>query len=70
MAARDRCCSRSRARSAQRQREHVPPDPPQTHVHDMPYDEMVEMMGMDDRAPFGKVMLDRLEWRDADEVDV
>jgi len=48
------------------QSEHVPPDPPQTHVHDMPYDEMVEMMGMDDRAPFGKVMLDRLEWRDAD----
>jgi copper resistance protein B len=48
------------------QSEHVPPDPPQTHVHDMPYDEMVEMMGMDDRAPFGKVMLDRLEWRDAE----
>ena len=48
------------------QDEHVPPDPPQTHVHDMPYDEMVEMMGMDDRAPLGKVMLDRLEWRDAE----
>ena len=47
--------------------EHVPPDPPQTHVHEMPYGEMVEMMGMDDRARFGKVMLDRLEWRDADE---
>jgi copper resistance protein B len=47
--------------------EHVPPDPPQTHVHDMRYDEMVEMMGMDDRARFGKVMFDRLEWRDADE---
>jgi hypothetical protein len=27
---------------------------------------MVEMMGMDDRALFGKVMLDRLEWRDAE----
>lgn len=46
------------------QREHVPPDPPQSHVHAMPYREMVEMMGMDDRALFGKVMLDRLEWRD------
>jgi copper resistance protein B len=45
--------------------EHVPPEPPQTHVHEMRYDEMVEMMGMDDRALFGKVMLDRLEWRDA-----
>ena len=26
---------------------------------------MVEMMGMDDRRRFGKVMFDRLEWRDA-----
>jgi copper resistance protein B len=49
------------------QHEHVPPDPPQTHVHEMPYDEMVEMMGMDDRRRFGKVMLDRLEWHDAQE---
>ena len=49
------------------QDEHVPPDPPQTHVHEMTNDEMVEMMGMDDRALFGKVMLDRLEWRDADD---
>ena len=43
----------------------MPPDPPQTHVHAMPYREMAEMMGMDDRTRFGKVMLDRLEWRDA-----
>ncbi len=55
------------ASGAYGQGEHVPPDPPQTHVHEMSYDEMVEMMGMDDRALFGKVMLDRLEWRDADE---
>jgi copper resistance protein B len=47
--------------------EHVPPDPPRTHVHDMSYAEMVEMMGMDDRKKFGKVMFDRLEWRDVDE---
>jgi copper resistance protein B len=46
--------------------EHAPPDPPQSHVHAMPYREMAEMMGMDDRKLFGKVMLDRLEWRDAD----
>jgi copper resistance protein B len=46
--------------------EHVPPDPPQSHVHAMPYREMAEMMGMDDRKLFGKVMLDRLEWRNAD----
>ena len=49
------------------QSEHVPPDPPQSHVHAMPYREMAEMMGMDDRRRFGKVMLDRFEWRDADE---
>lgn len=47
--------------------EHVPPDPPKTHVHEnMPYAEMAEMMGMDDRARFAKVMLDELEWRDDD----
>jgi len=50
----------------QSEREHVPPDPPQTRVHEMPYHEMAEMMGMDDRKHFGKVMLDRLEWRDGD----
>jgi copper resistance protein B len=47
------------------EREHVPPDPPQSRVHAMPYREMTEMMGMDDRRLFGKVMFDRLEWRDA-----
>jgi len=50
----------------QSEREHVPPDPPQTRVHEMAYHEMAEMMGMDDRKLFGKVMLDRLEWRDTD----
>ena len=50
----------------QSEREHVPPDPPQTRVHEMGYHEMTEMMGMDDRKHFGKVMFDRLEWRDTD----
>jgi copper resistance protein B len=54
------------AGSAFAQSEHVAPDPPQSHVHAMPYGEMAEMMGMDDRAMFGKVMFDRLEWHDAD----
>jgi copper resistance protein B len=49
------------------QSEHVPPDPPQTHVHAMEYREMAEMMGMDDRRRFRKVTFDRLEWRDAEE---
>jgi len=60
------CASLARAQG-QSQTEHVPPDPPQTHVHDMSYREMVEMMGMDDRRRFGKVMFDRLEWQDADD---
>ena len=46
--------------------EHVAPDAPQTTVHSMPYREMTVMMGMDDRRPFGKVMLDRLEWQQGD----
>ena len=45
-------------------REHVPPAPPTTQVHDMSYADMASMMGMDDRARFSKVMLDELEWRD------
>jgi copper resistance protein B len=44
--------------------EHVPPDPPQTRVHAMPYGEMAAMMGMDDRKRFGKIMFDELEWQD------
>jgi len=48
------------------EQEHVPPDPPQSRVHEMPYREMAEMMGMNDRKRFGKVMLDRAEWRDGD----
>jgi copper resistance protein B len=53
------------------EREHVPPDPPQSHLdHDMSHREMVAMMGMDDRARFGMVKLDRLEWVDGDDVDV
>jgi copper resistance protein B len=52
---------------AQSEREHVPPDPPQQELqHPMPYGQMVQMMEMDDRDRFGKVMLDRLEWRDTD----
>jgi copper resistance protein B len=47
------------------QQEHVPPDPPQLRMPDMPAREMVDMMGMDDRAPSAHVVVDELEWRDA-----
>jgi copper resistance protein B len=48
-------------------REHVPPAPPTYRVHDMPYAEMAEMMGMDDRARFSKVTIDELEWRETED---
>lgn len=49
------------------EQEHVPPDPPTAQDdHSMPYKEMARMMEMDDRSTFGKIMVDRLEWRDAD----
>lgn len=66
-AAANACLMLAFAARAFSQSEHVPPDPPQTHVHAMEYRDMAEMMGMDDRRPFRKVLLDRLEWRDADE---
>ena len=47
--------------------EHVPPDPPQQIMGDMSYKDMVSMMQMDDTHRFGKLMLDQLEWRDAQE---
>jgi copper resistance protein B len=58
------------ARSAvgQEAPEHVPPDPPASSVHEMSYAQMTEMMGMDDRRRFGKVMADELEWRDGDQA--
>lgn len=42
--------------------DHVPPPPPAHVMGDMAYDEMVEVMGMDDRAPFSLFALDRLEY--------
>jgi copper resistance protein B len=42
---------------------HVPPDPPQRVMVEMPYREMAAMMQMDDTARTGMVLLDQLEWR-------
>jgi copper resistance protein B len=58
------------AQPAQSEREHVPPDPPTHEMHDMPYKAMVEMMGMDDTARFGSVLIDHLDWRDTDDGSV
>ena len=55
------------ADDGQSEREHVPPDPPTQEVMPMPYRQMAAMMAMDDRERLGKVLIDRLDWRDADE---
>jgi copper resistance protein B len=44
---------------------HVPPDPPEHTMGDMPYREMAAMMQMDDRARTTMVLFDQLEWRNA-----
>lgn len=48
---------------------HVPPDPPQHPMRDMPEDEMIDLMGMDDTDALGAVRFDQLEWRQIDNVD-
>jgi copper resistance protein B len=42
---------------------HVPPDPPQHSMGDMPYQRMTALMQMDDTARTAKVLLDQLESR-------
>jgi copper resistance protein B len=42
---------------------HVPPDPPQHSMVDMPYAQMAAMMQMNDREPAGTLLLDQFEWR-------
>ena len=44
----------------------MPPDPPQNPCR-MSYEQMVEMMRMDDRRRYGRVTVDQLEWQDGDE---
>lgn len=61
-------CSALGAQTPPGEREHVAPDPPQSHVHSMSYREMTAMMGMDDRSRFGKVMLERLEWQSGNDA--
>ena len=66
-----RACTRPRSRSGQSELEHVPPDPPQTRVHAMPY----RRDGRDDGHGRPQALRQgharRLEWRDGDDgVDV
>ena len=46
---------------------HVPPDPPQHSMGDMPYPWMAAMMQMDDTERTGMVLFDQFEWRNTAE---
>jgi uncharacterized protein involved in copper resistance len=52
------------------EREHVPPGPPQRPMPALSKEEMIELMRMEDNAPLGMVLLDQLEWRNAQHGDV
>lgn len=54
---------------SQSELEHVPPEPPSSDMGHMSYATMAELMTMDDTAPIGKVLVDQLDWRDADGAD-
>jgi copper resistance protein B len=49
------------------ERRHIPPDPPQQPLHDMSNERMIELMHMEDNAPYSMWLLDQLEWRDIDD---
>ena len=46
---------------------HVPPDPPQHSMGDMPYQRMAALMQMDDASRTGMMLFDQLEWRNTAE---
>jgi copper resistance protein B len=46
------------------ERAHVAPDPPQHPLHEMSNERMIELMQMEDDAPFSMLLLDELEWHE------
>jgi copper resistance protein B len=50
--------------------QHVPPDAPQNPLPHQSYEQMVGMMRMDDTARYGRVIVDQLEWQNADHADI
>jgi copper resistance protein B len=50
------------------EREHVPPDPPEHSMGDMPPERMIELMQMEDNAAYWKVLLDQFEWREVNDA--
>lgn len=53
----------TRREPGESERRHVPPPPPERVMRDMSAREMIELMGMDDAAPHGLLLLDQAEWR-------
>jgi copper resistance protein B len=48
---------------------HVAPPAPEQPLPDMSNERMIELMEMNDTAAFGMLLIDQLEWRDADRHD-
>lgn len=48
------------------ERAHIPPDPPQHVMGDMSNERMIELMQMEDDAPYSMLLLDQLEWQEVD----
>lgn len=69
LAAEDHSAHQQPAPSSESERRHVSPLAPQRSMPDMTPREMVEMMDMDDAAPHGMLLLDRLEWHRSGGVD-
>ena len=48
---------------------HVAPDPPQHPMHEMSSERMIELMQMEDDAPFSLLLFDELEWHEKNNMD-
>jgi copper resistance protein B len=58
------------AEPTQSEREHVAPDPPTSQPdHSMSSEQMARMMEMDDTSATGRAIVDRLEWRHANDAN-
>lgn len=51
------------------ERSHVPPEPPKNPLGDMSKERMIELMQMEDDAPYSFILLDQLEWRQVNGQD-
>jgi copper resistance protein B len=57
------------AQPTESERAHVPPDAPKHPMPDVSEERMIELMQMEDDAPYGMILLDQFEWRGIDGED-